>query len=406
MRALTLTLLLTLLPCLAHSRVIQFYVEPTQKLMPTYFQQLVIGNISKIDQGIKMTASVTIIFDGGYYVVVDSPSATNLNAKELLLRGIAAKNISPGEVQFVVTTHGHPDHFGQGNFFPNARHFFGSYEYTDDNFISTELRENNTMKITRNIELWNTPGHTSQDVSVMVHNTPCCGTVAVVGDLFYNEEDAKSGTEWYEDAWNPLIGQMNREKVLCYADYIVPGHGKAFKVTPEMKQNCSEPPLSLNIQFAETGETNKTNKIEMTTSTMNITMNITTTTTTSTESPFTTTPHVVTVDQILELQAPLETKPLEDIAKKMENWEFLNDETNRMLDTYYPKVELPVALEQTAKKSDSVLSNVIENAFRKFKSNVESLESAWEAIQKGLGSFGTNNQQLIESSKKLLNTIH
>lgn len=80
-----------------------------------------------------------MVYDGGHYIVVDSPSATDVHSKELMLKGIASRNIVPGEIQYVVTTHGHPDHFGQGNFFPNARHFFGSYEYSDTNFISTEL---------------------------------------------------------------------------------------------------------------------------------------------------------------------------------------------------------------------------------------------------------------------------
>lgn len=86
--------------------------------------------------------------------------------------------------------------YRQDNFFPNARHFFGSYEYSDDVFISTELKnvsslfipiwvshwiQNSSMQLSRNVELWSTPGHTSQDLSVIVRNVPCCGTVAVVG---------------------------------------------------------------------------------------------------------------------------------------------------------------------------------------------------------------------------------
>ena len=87
----------------------------------------------------NLTASVSMVYDGGHYIVVDSPSATDVHSKELMLKGIASRNIAPGEIQYVVTTHGHPDHFGQGIFFPNARPFFGSYEYSDTNFISTEL---------------------------------------------------------------------------------------------------------------------------------------------------------------------------------------------------------------------------------------------------------------------------
>jgi glyoxylase-like metal-dependent hydrolase (beta-lactamase superfamily II) len=41
----------------------------------------------------------------------------------------------------LVTTHGHPDHFGQGNFFPNARQFFDAFEYTGNTFIPNGLNE-------------------------------------------------------------------------------------------------------------------------------------------------------------------------------------------------------------------------------------------------------------------------
>ncbi|PIO71948.1 hypothetical protein TELCIR_06138 [Teladorsagia circumcincta] len=156
-----------------------FYIEPAQKVVPTYVTQLVQGRLERIEQGSRMTASVSLVFDGGYYILVDSPSSADLKAKETMLRCLSAKSINPGEVQLAVTTHGHPDHFGQGNFFPNARHFFGSYEYVDDVYIKTELDANDTMKITSNVELWNTPGHTAQDISVIVSKVPCCGIVAV-----------------------------------------------------------------------------------------------------------------------------------------------------------------------------------------------------------------------------------
>ncbi|CAJ0918312.1 unnamed protein product, partial [Mesorhabditis belari] len=220
---------------------IKFYVEPMQKVVPTYVSQLVEGYLQKIQEGVRMRASVSLVFDNGYYILVDSPSATDVDAKGDMLRGLTQRNLAPGNVQLIVTTHGHPDHFGQGNFFPNARHFFGSYEYSDDTYIQTELTHNDSMKITPNVELWNTPGHTNQDISVIIRNVPCCGTVAVVGDLFYHEQDAINGTDWYSDAWNPLIGKVNRNKIVCSSNYIIPGHGHVFRVTEEMRVNADCP---------------------------------------------------------------------------------------------------------------------------------------------------------------------
>ncbi|WKY15608.1 hypothetical protein Q1695_000802 [Nippostrongylus brasiliensis] len=237
MKHFLLVQLLTAFTLPVYAKVAQFSIEPTRKAVPTYVTQLVQGRLERIEQGSKMTASVSLVYDNGYYVLVDTPSSTDLQAKETMLRSLSTKSINPGEVQLVVTTHGHPDHFGQGNFFPNARHFFGSYEYADDIYIKTELDMNDTMKITANVELWNTPGHTAQDISVIVSRVSCCGTVAVVGDLFYDEADALNETsEWFNEAWNPVVGRCSRDKVICRADYIIPGHGKLFRVNQQMRK--------------------------------------------------------------------------------------------------------------------------------------------------------------------------
>ena len=86
-----------------------------------------------------MTGSVTFIADSGYYIVVDSPSATDQIAKDQMIKGLNALGVVPGQIHIAVTTHGHPDHFGQGNFFSNAKHFFGPYEFSGATFTRTEL---------------------------------------------------------------------------------------------------------------------------------------------------------------------------------------------------------------------------------------------------------------------------
>uniref|UniRef100_A0A0N4Z146 Lactamase_B domain-containing protein n=1 Tax=Parastrongyloides trichosuri TaxID=131310 RepID=A0A0N4Z146_PARTI len=203
---------------------------------------LVTGMLERSSSFSKSVGAVTLIKDNGYFIVVDSPSSTDMVSKDEMLTSLALQNITPGEIQMAVTTHGHPDHFGQGNLFSNARHFFSSYEYLDNTYVTTDLSVNDTMKLTHHVEVWNTPGHTNQDVSVIVRTT-CCGTIAIVGDLFYDENDANGNIKlWIDDAWNPQLGMINRRKVICNANRIVPGHGPMFKVTNAMKKlyNCSK----------------------------------------------------------------------------------------------------------------------------------------------------------------------
>ncbi|KAK0403874.1 hypothetical protein QR680_017173 [Steinernema hermaphroditum] len=318
---------------------LKMYVQ--QPSPPAVFQ-MVEGQQKNIQQGSMLVASTTLVQDGGYHIVVDTPAASDIHSKEKMLSGLVSKNLVPGQVQMVVTTHGHPDHFGQLNFFPNARHFFGSYEYSNNNFIKTELNQAQAMSLTRNIELWNTPGHTAQDLSVVVRNVPCCGTVAVVGDLFYSEADVFDHTEWFLDAWNPKIGLQNRNRVLCCADWIVPGHGKMFRVTPAMriKANCTVPttaPPTTTVQPTWTWTWNPTSTTTTTVASTTTTVPPTTstTTTTTTAAPTTTTTTVT----------PTATTSSKYVTVDF-NWNNnLNDnptETNRAPTTTTPAAPVPV----------------------------------------------------------------
>ena len=50
------------------------------------------------------------------------------------------------------------------------------------------------------------------------------------GDLFECEEDLEDPDIWQECSWDRETHQQSRIEVLRIADYIVPGHGKLFRV--------------------------------------------------------------------------------------------------------------------------------------------------------------------------------
>ena len=77
------------------------------------------------------------------------------------------------------------------------------------------------------MEVIPTPGHTNNDVSVIVENTRY-GVVAITGDLFEKEEDLERDDLWMQYSENLALQRENREKILRKADFIVPGHGKMF----------------------------------------------------------------------------------------------------------------------------------------------------------------------------------
>lgn len=83
------------------------------------------------------------------------------------------------------------------------------------------------IRLTRNINIYKTPGHSVDDITAVVNCVPNYGSVAVVGDLILHEAD--DGV-WRQYAWNVSLQMANRQKILCLANWIVPGHGPMFQV--------------------------------------------------------------------------------------------------------------------------------------------------------------------------------
>ncbi|KAJ3658910.1 hypothetical protein Zmor_010624 [Zophobas morio] len=75
-----------------------------------------------------------------------------------------------------------------------------------------------------------TPGHTLQDVSVIVETDD--GVVAITGDLFEKEEDLRDDSIWKSAGSDSQVIclKKNTKRILYIADYIVPRHGPMFKV--------------------------------------------------------------------------------------------------------------------------------------------------------------------------------
>uniref|UniRef100_A0A914WN34 Metallo-beta-lactamase domain-containing protein n=1 Tax=Plectus sambesii TaxID=2011161 RepID=A0A914WN34_9BILA len=182
-------------------------------------------------------ASVTLILDDTISIVVDTPSGTNAVGREgMLTTLINDGQLLPDQVNILVITHGHPDHFGHDMLFTNARHIFFAFEQTDTAFKPLNY-QNGVAVLSRNVELWQTPGHTQQDTTVIVKNVPNQGTVAITGDLIFDADDASNPSSTQTDiAWNVESLLLNRNRVLCVADFVVPGHGAMFQVTPQMRQ--------------------------------------------------------------------------------------------------------------------------------------------------------------------------
>src|SRR5574340_410459 len=185
-------------------------------------------------------ACITILKTG--YVVADSPEAIHADCTitlvrssinllvdtgnpadgEELVRLLAAEGLSPGDIGVVVCTHGHTDHTGGNALFPQARFIVG-HDVSQGDLFTLHNFARAPLVIDDDVRVISTPGHTGQDVSVLV-KTPE-GLVAIVGDLFENEDDLAHPERWRKWSRNPRQHVRSRARILEIADFIVPGHG-------------------------------------------------------------------------------------------------------------------------------------------------------------------------------------
>ena len=71
---------------------------------------------------------------------------------------------------------------------------------------------------------YRTPGHSYDSITLLVKTNN--GIVAICGDVFWKEDFPKDDPY----ASNKEKLEESRKKILEVADWIIPGHGKMFKV--------------------------------------------------------------------------------------------------------------------------------------------------------------------------------
>jgi glyoxylase-like metal-dependent hydrolase (beta-lactamase superfamily II) len=117
-----------------------------------------------------------------------------------------------------VLSHHHPDHTVNIALFGEVPvHDFQAVYHRD----SWDARAADGVHVTPSVRLLTTPGHTPQDLSVLV-GTP--ERVVVLTHLWWTDQGP------LEDPYSPDpdVLRAQRERVLALADLIVPGHGPAF----------------------------------------------------------------------------------------------------------------------------------------------------------------------------------
>lgn len=174
----------------------------------------------------KQMADGTIsLIKGPMNIIVDTGGPAD---GRYILDALGREGLRPDDICFVICTHGHSDHTGNNNLFTEAT-FIVSHDISKgDLFTFHDFKSGASYIIDENVEVVPTPGHTSQDISVLVKTAE--GLVAVVGDLFECERDMEDEGLWRATSELPAEQEKSRAIILAAADIIIPGHGEGFRV--------------------------------------------------------------------------------------------------------------------------------------------------------------------------------
>ena len=167
----------------------------------------------------RVAGTVSLIRDEGRIIIHDPGMVPSRSA---ILDPLASLGVSPEQVTDVVLSHHHPDHTVNVALFGEVPVHDFQAVYTRDNW---ESREADGVNLTSSVRLLTTPGHTPQDLTVLVGTHD--GVVALTHLWWSGEGPAEDPFASDRD-----LLRSQRERVLALADLVIPGHGPGFVPGP------------------------------------------------------------------------------------------------------------------------------------------------------------------------------
>jgi glyoxylase-like metal-dependent hydrolase (beta-lactamase superfamily II) len=187
---------------------------------------LVLGYLERFEDGsvnLKETWSTSSLIrtDDGHVIVVDTSSDFMRSPIKSAFKQIG--KIFPDDVDIVVLTHCHTDHIGNVSLFKNAAVYV--HEGEECTIPNAKIVKEDT-EIAKGVRLVHTPGHSDGSMSVFVEADR---RYAIVGDAAPLKDNFTKRIipALHTDA---EAARASLEKIAEWADVIIPGHDKPFKV--------------------------------------------------------------------------------------------------------------------------------------------------------------------------------
>jgi glyoxylase-like metal-dependent hydrolase (beta-lactamase superfamily II) len=181
------------------------------------------GNVARLDVLFEgygnesgVAGTVSLLRDDGVVAIVD-PGMVPTRAA--IVDPLRALGVATDDVTDVILSHHHPDHTINIALFPEVTVHDHWATYHRDQWTS---RPAEGVRLSPGITLWETPGHTPQDITTLVETDE---GVAALTHLWVCETSPGSGLDVH-----PASVVAHRERVLEVASLIVPGHGPAFRI--------------------------------------------------------------------------------------------------------------------------------------------------------------------------------
>ena len=187
---------------------------------------LIEGYARKIGTGWQASSTACLVTSGDKKIITD-PGCN----REKLLEALSKEGLKTTDVDYVFHSHRHGDHVLLAGIFENAKHitFDVGLMYEGD-----MLSEFDKHVLGNDTEIISTPGHVNEHLSLLVDTAE--GKIAIAGDVVFWLEDEEQVFDIHQKDQSQAIDLdmeilvESRKKLLDLADYIIPGHGKMFKV--------------------------------------------------------------------------------------------------------------------------------------------------------------------------------